>query len=470
MSKFFEKHERSILQSDMTLRQRLTELGLPTANIDDVRDTAKVLTHIRNGGYAEDAFLEVTPDDIDVPFHVMKDDEQKMKYQMRELSSLHRKHEFYQSESFQKLIEGHDPDTAAVFATAVYWKATQKSKHDPMTEVNKMTDIYFDSKTKLIYNGTIEEDTFSGIDINDLEKSILNMDDEMMRILSVLSLIDTMPAMSTNRVRTVRNDPDGDMIKHRAMETLADSYGAAFVERMLPQFKLKVAKKDLYVRKRCAFDSMSQNLVVLIDNSGSMSCRFKVEWLAALLFNRIQAIKNDNAEIYISLFVTSIYGFTHINKSMTFDELKDVITEYCSLNGGTTDIEHSVKLTSSYIQQGYLPRVCKGEPDILSKYSDKEYVTTRQPIVFNSRKGDDKFHEFYELGDARPEILVINDGDDAIDPRYHPPIKMNAFCLGQENEDLENVAVRSSGIYYSAPFPMDSDGWSADWASDGRTF
>ena len=52
-----------------------------------------------------------------------------------------------------------------------------------------------------------------------------------------------------------------------------------------------------------------------------------------------------------------------------------------------------------------------------------------------------------ELSDDHFEIMVINDGDDYVDPSYHPDIKLHAICLLTHNPNLKNICHRSGGTY-----------------------
>jgi hypothetical protein len=49
-----------------------------------------------------------------------------------------------------------------------------------------------------------------------------------------------------------------------------------------------------------------------------------------------------------------------------------------------------------------------------------------------------------DLSEEKPEILVINDGDDSIDAKDFP-YKVNAICLGENNSQLKDLCVKSGG-------------------------
>jgi len=54
----------------------------------------------------------------------------------------------------------------------------------------------------------------------------------------------------------------------------------------------------------------------------------------------------------------------------------------------------------------------------------------------------------HKLSDDHFEILIINDGQDSVDPTFHPTIKTHAVCLMESNDNLKNVCHRSSGTYH----------------------
>jgi hypothetical protein len=56
-----------------------------------------------------------------------------------------------------------------------------------------------------------------------------------------------------------------------------------------------------------------------------------------------------------------------------------------------------------------------------------------------------------DLSEELPEILIINDGEDHVSEKPFP-YKVNAVCLGNFNEKLKNLCVKTKGKKISVSF------------------
>jgi Mg-chelatase subunit ChlD len=178
---------------------------------------------------------------------------------------------------------------------------------------------------------------------------------------------------------------------------------------VMPSFGYKFATKQLNVRENISFGK--QKLIVIIDNSSSMDMCAKMAWVKSLLLNRLQAVVDGKAELYVLPFLTSVYEESTVRitcKEEAFAviaRLKDSRLPLFSYSGGSTNVKNSVQETEKLIDEGFF--------------------------------GDH---------DSDFQIVIMNDGDDTVTP-FKPKNPTHAFILGQDNEGLEKV-IKSSGGHY----------------------
>lgn len=172
----------------------------------------------------------------------------------------------------------------------------------------------------------------------------------------------------------------------------------------MPTYKYKLATKQLNVRVRK--QANVQSLFLLIDDSGSMDSHEKREMLKALLVNRLQAVHDGKAVLYIATFIGDMS-----NEIITIDSKAKAIkfaNWFPRLSGGNTNVEQAVKSACKVINSGKI---------------------NGQPI-----KGEN------------PEIVVINDGEDDVD-NFTPSIKTHGIILGQDNNMMKRMIEKSGGEY-----------------------
>jgi len=178
---------------------------------------------------------------------------------------------------------------------------------------------------------------------------------------------------------------------------------------MMPTFKLKFMKKELTVKK--PKQASKQLLVFIIDSSTSMNTREKHQWVTALLYNRLDAVAKGEAELFIGYFLydVDVDSFSYLRNKADVKRFLQDFSISCPYNEGT-DVGKSVKTTIECIKKGYF--------------------------------GDLKINT-----NTNPEIVVMNDGQDCVDPTYTPEITTHGFILGTDNEDMEAMCNNSGGIY-----------------------
>lgn len=228
------------------------------------------------------------------------------------------------------------------------------------------------------------------------------------RFMNYIALLSNKKAFAKSGDKLER-DTQGIVSKYTLMESFDEISNMDMVQTIMPDFNRKLAAKDVQVKARFRKIKKAQNLVIIIDDSGSMSNSEKMAMLKAILMLKL-ANADDNHNIYISMFETRTKGFIKVNNKMKFDDI-----DFIRLGGGGTDVNGSIMETI----------------DMIKKRSLKRWRGGNLPL------SDDHF-----------EIMVINDGQDEVDGRYHPQIKTHALCLCQSNKDLKNLCHRSGGTYH----------------------
>jgi hypothetical protein len=238
----------------------------------------------------------------------------------------------------------------------------------------------------------------------------LDMDLKYMRYLALLSQKKAFAKVS----RDLKPDPGGNVIRYAPMEGMGDIVNVDMLQYVLPNFDRKLVSQEFYVKKRHTFTDKAQNLLILVDNSSSMTQNGKPEILKAAIVLKLRDYKECH-NIYLATFESQLYGFHKVTKKDRFEDFG-----FITLSQGSTDVNGAVKSTI-------------------------EQVKSRKLV---NRNGG-----YHHLDDSHFEIMIINDGQDKVDPNFHPQIKIHAMCMYGNNLNLKNVCHRSGGTYYYFPKP-----------------
>ena len=180
-------------------------------------------------------------------------------------------------------------------------------------------------------------------------------------------------------------------------------------QMMLPNFIPKFATRNLIVKKR--IERKKQTLILMIDDSGSMNSVSKKVWVKALIWNRVLAVLNKKAELYI----------------LTFERNADIYgTHYLS----------TPEQAEKFMKSDWFPRFSGGGTDIQNAMEEVMKCL------------DEKRLGCCHITDLEnPQLVIINDGQDHIDPTFVPKIVTHSFILGQDNNNLKTVVTNSGGTY-----------------------
>jgi uncharacterized protein with von Willebrand factor type A (vWA) domain len=153
-----------------------------------------------------------------------------------------------------------------------------------------------------------------------------------------------------------------------------------------------------------------QKIIILLDYSGSMNSGNKQMWVNAILADRLRYVMQGEAEVFFSYFVDqpSKLKFHHLKNAEDVKKFWKTFSNYPS--GGNTDIGRIVEYVAEEVKAGK------------------------------------QLHNLKNLNLSRekPEILIINDGQDAENSNKFP-YKVNAISLMQFSNQLKNLCIETGG-------------------------
>ncbi len=284
-------------------------------------------------------------------------------------------------------------------------------------ELNKLLDtvesLTDDEKQLLDPNqdadaGSADGDRDDGLQKMKLAEQMLSGKEEMLKISRNL---DKLTRMQVRRSRKQEADPSGDDVRKRPIAHMGELSKIGSSDWALRQaspsyFLYKAATEQLSVRERVVTIERKQLLYIIIDCSGSMGSGQRIFKAGGVLMNRLKAVIEGEAELYVRLFDTSLKQEYHAG---TPAEAKELIKHFTEKNysGGSTDISGC------------------------------------------ARSAQKRIEEIVSAGATyRPELVVITDGDDTINlaTKEFAGTKMHAFVVETSNDALCKVAQATGGV------------------------
>lgn len=301
-------------------------------------------------------------------------------------------------------VPGHSPLGKAVF---VYKKMFQSSNSTPNFE----QELNHDRIDELINEFDFDENAFNDpelnnlLDQNDFSKS--KKFDVLDKISFVQSFGDKFDVAIEVDEHIVQNSKLKKVKKMTQFEQIIHS---GLYQRLFPNFKLKLACKDLSVNVPVQIEQSKQKIIILCDFSGSMNASAKQEWVCAILIDRLKHVMKGRCEIFFSYFNTDIseFDFYHaFDKESAIGFWKQFSTRP---NGGMTNLGNVINQVNNEIKKGKLKNL-----DI-------------------------------DLRGEKVEILALNDGQDTIHTDNFA-YKTNAISLMQSNDELKGLCLKNDGKY-----------------------
>jgi hypothetical protein len=300
---------------------------------------------------------------------------------------------------FEKFIPGNTPleQAIAIFKQISGAPTYENGKLKEEGELQYETTLDFDRAT---YSDPIINEQ---LDFNELSK------ERKMDILDKISIVGKLgDQFKVEKEVDEKLVSNSDQYAKKIMRDYAQFSQIELYQKMFPNFRTKFLTKDLTVNVPVDRKEQKQKIIILLDFSGSMDDPEKQIWVNAILIDRLRYVMKEEAEVFFSYFVyrSEHLKFHHLkNREDVMDFWKWFSN---SPNGGTTDIGGIVTYISQEISKQRLHNL-----DI-------------------------------DLSVEKPEILIINDGEDRVG--YDSlPYKVNAVSLMQFSTELKDLCVKTGG-------------------------
>jgi uncharacterized protein with von Willebrand factor type A (vWA) domain len=301
---------------------------------------------------------------------------------------------------FDQFIPGFTPLEQAI---SIYLKMKRGKEHSEQEEDDD--DDKLDMKKGLDFDRELYSDPHINeqLDLNDLSR------DRKMEIMNHLSLVGQFGSeFKVEKEISEKIVANSDEYATMIMRDYSQIHMMNLMQKVYPNFRSKFLTKDLVVNVPVDRKEQIQKIIIILDYSGSMDYDQKQIWVNAILIDRFKYVMKGEAEVFFSYFVDSTddLHFQHIK------DREDVIKFWQTFsndpNGGMTEVGDMVEHISNEIQSG---RLCNLDVN---------------------------------LSEEKPEILVINDGQDSIGTDKFP-YKVNAVSLMSFSNELKDLCLNTGG-------------------------
>jgi len=225
----------------------------------------------------------------------------------------------------------------------------------------------------LVYNKNSAIAKFIELEGNNKITDFSSLTTQQLKILNNISLLKQKTKIAYKKGTFYEENPFSKEQKMLKMEKFSDITKTSLITKEMPLFEEKFLRKDIYINKKVDKFKKKQELVMLIDHSGSMLTVDKQCYVKSVLINRLTAVMEGYANVYVGSYVESIFNMQKIS---TKEEALEYFKNYHCAGGGTTDIQGVLTNLVSDIKSGMI-----GEYPITSS----------------------------------PEILIVNDGRHGLD-------------------------------------------------------
>lgn len=300
---------------------------------------------------------------------------------------------------YDQYIPGFTPLEQAI---AIYLQLQSKNEDE---EGERADDDEMDLNRGLDFDRSMYTDPNINeqLELNELSR------DKKMEIMNHLSLVGQFGnEFKVEKEISEKIVANSDQYSKMIMRDYAQMHMMDLYQKMFPNFRTKFLTKDLTVNVPVDRKEQIQKIIIILDFSGSMHEQQKQIWVNAILIDRFKYVMRGEAEVFFSYFVhdASKLNFQHIKNR------EDVINFWQTFsnepNGGGTDVAAMVEWIANDIPNR---KLCNLDID---------------------------------LSEEKPEILIINDGEDSIDTDKFP-YKVNAVSLLEFNDDLRNLCLATGG-------------------------
>jgi len=168
-------------------------------------------------------------------------------------------------------------------------------------------------------------------------KMAMPVDLKIFKDIKIKAYLESKLGMQETKEKKFRSDNSSKEKQHLPIESVSDISKVNKSKMVIPDFAQKVAKKELVVNKKVRPITKKQMFVYLLDDSGSMACKAKQQYVRAVLLNRLEPVVKGNATLDFFLYEVQRYGKRTIK---TLTDCKEIFEEICKRRpgGGGTHI------------------------------------------------------------------------------------------------------------------------------------
>lgn len=385
---FVKEHDYYYTPSDYYIRSILKRMGHSSNNSGIVSEMSRFFYYkmIQDPDYIKEEYLTPT-DEMDI-------------------EEIEGKKDFYQNLWDIDFIPGNSPLEKALYVLDSSMKEQDGSEMEP----SKMNFNQF--KTNIPDKDQYNDTTLNKLLTN--RKSIDNF--KRVQLIQKICLVNKFGSkFEVKKTVTEKRVSNSDIHKLKRIVEYGELPNAPLYQRVFPNYMTKLLAKDLHVNTPIKRDESKQKIIMLVDFSGSMCTEYKQDWVLSILSDRLRYCMKGECEIFFSYFLTkhdilrNRFKFTHIK---TEAEALDFFKNFnVQPSGGDTEIGHVVE-------------------------------EIRKEIEENKKL----FNLDVDLSKEKPEILIINDGDDTV-KTDKLTWKTNAITIGRKNTELETLCNQTEGKY-----------------------
>lgn len=314
-------------------------------------------------------------------------------------SAMETKKEFYDN-IFDNFIPGFTPLDQAI---AIFKQMSTKEEHRGDRDENDKVELMQQAQLDFDRQVYTDPDINDQLELNEWSKS------RKMVVLNKISIIgDLGTQFKVEKEIDEKIVSNSDTYAKKMMRDYAQIAQVDLYQKLFPNFPVKLLTKDLVVNVPVDRKEQKQKIIIILDFSGSMDEEFKQDWVNAILIDRFKYVMKGEAEVFFSYFVSNPddLEFQHIHDRDSVIRFWQTFSN--DPNGGMTEVGKMVDRISYEVQHKRLMNL-----DV-------------------------------DLSEEKPEILVINDGQDSINTQAFP-YKVNAICLGQTNKQLRELCIETKG-------------------------
>lgn len=306
-----------------------------------------------------------------------------------------------------------------IFAESERPEGVAESLHETMDMVDSMSDEELDMVDPEGKNHEVEDSPdgdgqksgHQGLNKLKVAEGLVEGSNKRV-MLDISRTLDQFTKLQARKQVKLEADPAGEEIRQRPIRHLGELSRVAptawATRQQAPAYFLyQAVTGQLPVRERVTRVEKKQAIFILVDGSGSMSGKkhFKA---TGVVMNRLKAVLSGDAEVFVSVFDTSM---AKVERASTPEEARELVKKFAKGNftGGGTDIAAAVRTAHAFIVKA----IAEGAA-------------------------------LY-----RPEVVVLTDEDTSISGLKKseiPGTRVHGFAMEVENKPLVEFARSTGGV------------------------